>query len=152
MSVGRPPMTISQGPSTFSMTVEPGLAVPASNSARLAWIALSLSSRSPRFSVNVYAPLVQHLCRRSPDLPGRRPCDRPARHEHDVVHDQAADVDDTTSNRVGQFGRRHRAAGLGDHHRAIGALSTGRPEGNDTPPADAGKVGNAPLEILRVIL
>src|SRR5438874_4034307 len=144
-------MTISQGPSTFSMTVEPGLAVPASNSARFAWMAFSLSSRSRGFSLNVYTPLVQHPRGRSPDLSAGRSDDGPARHQHHVVHHQPAHVDDTASNRIGQFARRHRAARLGDDDRAIGSGAARRPERDHAATADAGELGDAPLEILRVI-
>src|SRR5882672_11231493 len=148
-------MTISQGPSTFSITVEPGLAVPASNSARLAWMAFSLSSKSPRLSLNVGTPeaaLVHRLGRRPANLAARGPRHRAARHEHHFVHHQPAQIDDAPADGIGQIVGGHRAARLGDHDRAVRTGPGGCPERDDAAAADAGELGDAPLEILRVIL
>src|SRR5262245_12573471 len=119
-------MTISHGPRTRSMTVDPGVAVPASNISRLAWMAFSLSSRSLRFSVTVsrsrracrrrgeVAALVKQLRRRSPELAARRARYGAARHQHDVVDHEPANIDDPTANGVRQFACRHCATRFGD--------------------------------------
>src|SRR5258708_18116207 len=143
-------MTISQGPSTFSITVEPGLAVPASNSARFAWMAFSLSSRSPRFSLNVGTPkaaLVHRLGRRPADLAARGPRHRAAWHEHHFIHDQPAQIDDAPADGVGQIVGGHRAARLGDHDRPVGPRAGGRPERDDPAAAGAGELGGAPPKV-----
>src|SRR5437764_14561083 len=157
-------MTISQGPRTFSMTVDPGLAVPASNASRLAPMAFSLSSRSLRLSVTVSrsrrarrrcgeaAAFVEHLSRRPLYLAARRPSHRSARHQYYVVHDQSADVDNTTANGVGQFASGHRAARFGDHDRSLGTGVSRRAECDDASASDARQVGHAPFQILWVVL